>query len=78
MDDDIFLFEQNNEPAKLSFEKEVNSIEFTEAILGMDLDINNDQRKVEVLSREEIEKVIAEINGDEKSVSALTSPDKDK
>ena len=43
----IFLLEQNKS-IKLSFEKEVNSIEFTETIANMDSNLNYDQKKRDI------------------------------
>ena len=47
MDNYIFLLEQNRS-TKISFEKGVNSIEFTETIANMDSNLNMDQKKRDI------------------------------
>ena len=46
--DDKYLLEQNKDPAKVTFEKEVKLIEFTEKIDNMDSNLNYDQKKRDI------------------------------
>jgi len=46
--DNKYLLEQNKDPAKATFEKEANSIEFTETIDNMDSNLNYDQKKRDI------------------------------
>jgi hypothetical protein len=46
--DDKYLLEQNKDPAKVTFEKEVKLIEFTETINDMDSNLNYDQKKRDI------------------------------
>ena len=46
--DNKYLLEQNKDPAKVTFEKEVKLIEFTETIDNMDSNLNYDQKKRDI------------------------------
>ena len=52
----------NKKNNKLSFSNEVNSLEFVELIGDMDINDSENNKKIEVMTQDEINKILTTIN----------------